>query len=260
MKTRHFPLRFLLPALFVCCLIIHPLDAQEPHKQMWFQWDDLVYPAKVSEYIEAAKAVNEFLKEQDYPYPMYAYSSDDFHFYYTMPISSYAAIDTMQMIWGKIFEKVGEEKMAPLWKAFIGTQEYGRNRIYVHRPDLSYHSESDYLGDKEANFRSVYINYPMYGMGLKFEEVMKKWIDLHTSKNSEFTYDIFEVVMGDEDPCYFFISRAENAASYYARNMEVWGIIGEEGRQLQKEMFSLLRKVDPKHLWYRKDLSYIPGE
>jgi hypothetical protein len=162
---------------------------------MWFHWDDLVYPAKVTEYVEAANAVNDFLKGQNYPAPMYAYSSDDFHFYYAMPISSYAAIDTMNMLWGKIFQEVGEEKMAPLWKAFTGTQESVRKRIYVHRQDLSYKAEASYLGEKEANFRTLVMMYPLYGKDMKFEGVFKKWVEL-----------------------------------------------------------------DIKNLWYRKDLSYVPGE
>ena len=40
------------------------------------------------------------------------------------------------MVWGKIFKEIGEEKMAPIWNAFIGTQESSQNRIYVHRSDF----------------------------------------------------------------------------------------------------------------------------
>jgi hypothetical protein len=60
-------------------------------------------------------------------------------------------------------------------------------------------------------------------------------------------------------PDYFFIMRGENAASYYARSMESWEMMGEDAARIRKEMISLLRKVDPKHLWYRKDLGYIPA-
>ena len=74
--------------LFTCCFIFNSLDAQKPNKQLWFQWDDLVYPAKVAEYVEATKAVNEFLKEQKYPAPMNVYSADDFHYYYVIPKGS----------------------------------------------------------------------------------------------------------------------------------------------------------------------------
>jgi len=260
MKTKLFSFRVFLLNLIVCSLIITPMDAQKSQKQMWFLWDDVVYPAKVNEYVEAAKAVNEFLKEQNFPFPMNAFRSDDFHFYYHMPISSYADIDTMEMMWTEMFQKVGEEKMAPLGKAFIGTQESGLNRIYVHRPDLSYGVESTNTGENETNFAILYISYPIYGMGKQFEEVCAKWVDLHKSKNSDFSYNFYEVLMGDEGPCYFFVSWSENAASYYSKNMELWKKIEEEGRVLQQEMFSLLRKVDVKHLWYRKDLSYVPGE
>ena len=260
MKTRHFSFRIFLLTMFACSLILNPLDAQKPEKQMWYHWDDVVYPAKVNEYVEAAKAVNEFLKEQNYPFPMNAFSSDDFHFYYAMPISSYAAIDTMEMLWTKIFEKVGEEKMAPLWKAFIGTQESTHNRIYAHRPDLSYKAENSYLDGKEANFLKLYVMYPMYGMGMTFEKVCKKWVELYRSSNIDVSYDYFEVLEGDETPSYFFTMSGENAAGFYAKNRELWDIIKEDAVELQQEMFSVLRKVDVKHLWYRKDLSYIPGE
>ena len=145
-------------------------------------------------------------------------------------ISSYAAIDTMEMMWTEMFQEVGEEKMAPLGKAFIGTQESGLNRIYRHRPDLSYRPGSRKTWESESNFAVMYFSYPIYGMGKQFEELYLKWIDLHKSKNSDYSYDIFEV------------------------------LVGEEGRKFQQEMFSLMRKGDVKHLWYRKDLSYIPGE
>ena len=260
MKNKIFSVRILLLTLFACSFILYSLDAQKPQKQMWYHWDDLVYPAKVKEYVEAAKAVNEFLKEQDYPFPMNVFSSDDFHFYYAMPISSYASLDTLEMLWGKIFKEVGEEEMAPLWKAFIGTQESTLNRIYVHRPDLSYKAETSYLGDKEANFLQLYIFYPMYGMGMKFEETCRKWVDLYKSKNIDASYDIYEILEGDQTPCYFFVMSGVNAADFYAKNMELWEIIKENGKELQQEMFSLLRKVDVKHLWYRKGLSYVPGE
>lgn len=260
METKLFSFRGLLLTLFTCCFIFNSLDAQKPNKQLWFQWDDLVYPAKVAEYVEATKAVNEFLKEQKYPAPMNVYSSDDFHYYYVMPISSYAAIDTMEMMWTKIFQEVGEEKMAPLWKAFTGTQELGRKRIYVHRPDLSYTAESSYLGDKEANFLLLYICYPMYGMGMQFEDVCKKYVDLYKTKNIDASYNLFEILLGDEEPCYFFVMNGENAAAYYAKSMELWNILEADAKEIQQEMYSLLRKVDVKHLWYRKGLSYIPGE
>ena len=260
MKTKHFPFRFLLLTLFACSIFLNPLDAQKPNKQMWYQWDDVVYPAKVKDYVEAAKAVNEFLKEQNYPFQMNAFSSDDFHFYYTMPISGYAAIDTMQMIWEKLFKEVGEEKMVPLWKAFIGTQESTLSRILVYRPDLSYRAGTSYLGDKEANFMILVIMYPMYGMEMKFEGVFKNWAELYQSRNADVSFETYEFLMGEEAPCYFYLIRGEEAAGHYAKIRDFWGLIKDEGTVLQEESLSVLRKMDVKHVYYRKDLSYIPGE
>ena len=191
---------------------------------------------------------------------MNVFSSDDFHFYYAMPISSYASLDTIDMLWDKIFKEVGEEKIAPLWKAFIGTQESTLNRIYVHRPDLSYNAETNYLEGKDANFLQLYVTYPMYGMGRNFEKVCRQWVELYKSNNIDASYNTYEILEGDETPSYFFVMSGENAAGFYAKNMERWGIIKEEGTELQQEMFSLLRKVDVKHLWFRKGLSYVPGE
>jgi hypothetical protein len=260
MKNEPSSFRILLLTLLALGIFLNPLDAQKPQKQMWYQWDEVVYPAKVKEYVDATKAVIEFLKEQEYPLPMNVFSSDDFHFYFNTPISSYAAIDTLDMIWGKIFEKAGEETMGALMEAFKGTMESSLNRIYTHRPDLSYVAETDHLEDKDANFLQLYVSYPMYGMGMEFEKVCKKFVELYGSKNIDASFDVFQVQEGEERPCYFFVMWGENTAAYYAKNMELWSILEEEASELQQEMFSLLRKVDVKHMWFRKDLSYIPGE
>ena len=65
MKNRHSPFRILLLTLIAGSLFLHPLDVRKPQKQMWYQWDEVVYPAHVKEYVEATKGMIDFLKEQN---------------------------------------------------------------------------------------------------------------------------------------------------------------------------------------------------
>ena len=80
------------------------------------------------------------------------------------------------------------------------------------------------------------------------------------NKNVDVSFETYEFLMGEEAPCYFYLIRGEDAAGHYTKIKEFWGLIKDEGTVLQEETLSLLRKMDVKHVYYRKDLSYVPGE
>lgn len=78
--------------------------------QLYFAEDVVVKPSMVSNYEEDAKEVISQLYKYKYPYRWFAFSTDDFHYYFAYPIKNFADKENIDKAWYKFVKNWGEEK------------------------------------------------------------------------------------------------------------------------------------------------------
>ena len=249
---------FLVVSLVVsiCALTILAQEKEQQAKAFYVR-EVAVRPSGLMNFIAGVKELVAQETEHKFPFPIYAYGTEDFMFYFLAPLGE-GTIEDFWKAWGEFQVKIGQEQGQKIQKLMEGTTEYHNDGFVVLRPDLSYTPENPRLKPEEANFRNWIFYYIEPGKEKETEEVAKKLVALYKSKNIPDGWDTYEVIMGKEAPLYVIVDRAKNAADYYSTDYSK--LLGEEAKALSVKSLPLLRKLETKQGWFRPDLSYIPKE
>ena len=250
----------LLGLVFCLCFLSVLARGEEQKSQLYLFEEVVVKPSMFSVHEAAIKEMVAFSSEHKYPYPWYAYSTENFEYYYIFPVENLADQDNIMKAWSEVTEKVPEEQLKALLKNYWSTYEYSKWGFFRHRPDLSYIPENQKFKPEEANFIFWRFCYLLPGKESEFENILREYLEMDKEVNKSIGYDAFVGEMGTEMPLYFWTERANNAADIYSDQEEYVTKIGEKGMELWKKLSALLRKLEDKTGWFRPDLSYIPKE
>jgi len=238
------------------------VKAQEkaPKYQVYNISDDLVKPSMKSEYEEGLKDYISIFSENNYPYPIYVYSTRDFHYYYVTPIGlKFSELDSLYKYFNQAI-KASPEKWESVWKKFEGTYEYNINKIIVLNRELSYYPENPRLQSEEEKFHYWVFTYVKVGKTKEFIELIKKWKELHQQKNITDGYSVYFGDMGTEQPLYIWHMTAKDLADFWTQDKIIYEALGDEAKELWLETSKLIRKIERKEGWFRKNLSYFLEE
>jgi hypothetical protein len=234
-------------------------QAKEPKPQLFLVEEVVVKPAKVAEWETHVKQAVELFAKYEFPYQLYAYSYDDFHYRLGFPVHSYADIDNLFKAFEELSKKMGPEQWESLMMSAMGTLDYYRYFMIYFRPDLSYIPEE--LGFnlwEEEHFISIESCYLHYGSEKEYEEITKKWVELYKIKNISSGWWTYIGDIGTNMPKYVFAVRAKSAADYYSQSEKIQKLLGEEIKKLMGKTMSPVRKIEIKTGRFRPDLSYLP--
>lgn len=253
---------FLMVGLMVSlCTLTILAQAEEQKAQLFFVEEVVVKPSMLSVYEAAIKEMVAYSSNHKYQYPWYAYSTNDFHYYYVFPMENLSEIENIFKAWGEISKIVPEEQLQTMMKNYQGTYEYYKYGVFRQRPDLSYTPESPRLKPEEANFMYWGFCYLLPGKEKEFEENSKKWVDLYKSKNISNGWNTFIGDIGTDMPFYFWTASGKSAADFWSQGEKETKILGEEEvMKLEQKDMALYRKYESKTGRPRPDLSYIPKE
>jgi hypothetical protein len=246
----------LLAVFFVLGLYVTvtPARAQEQKSQLYSVTEVVVKPAMVAQYEAAVKKEVEL----GYPYPVQAYSTDDFHYYFLVPIENYAGIDALNKGEGEWAAKIGQEYKA-LMKSVEGTFEYYRSGVVRFLPELSYAPLNPRLKPEEQKFITWGFAYVEFGKEKEFADISKQFVEVSKSKDTSIGWNMYVVESGAEMPFYFWAEGGKSAAEYYAENDNVLKKMGEEKfAELWSKAMASLRKYEVKTGRPRPDLSNVP--
>jgi len=245
---------FLAAGLFAVLFILSGITgAQEQKSELFSITEVVVKPAMAARYEAAVKKEIEL----GYPYPFMAYSSDDFHYYFLIPIENYAGLDALNKGEGEWAKKIGE-KYQDLLKSIAGTFEYYRLGVIRLLPDLSYVPKKPRLKPGEEAFLSWGFAYVEFGKEKEFAEICRQWIELSKSKATSIGWNMYVVESGAEMPFYFWAESGKSAAEYYAEGEKIEKKIGKEKyAELWSKTMALLRKFETKIGRPRPDLSNV---
>jgi len=228
--------------------------AQEQKSQLYSITEVVVKPAMVAKYEAAVKREIEL----GYPHPFEGYSTDDYHYYFLVPIDNYAGIDTLNKVEADWAAKAGED-FKELMKSVEGTLDYYRSGVVRSLPELSYAPKKPRLKPEEQKFIIWGFAYVEFGREKEFAEISKQIVELSKSKDTSIGWNTFVVESGTEMPFYFWAEGGKSAAEYYAENDKVMKKFGEEKfAELWNKDLATFRKFETKTGRPRPDLSNMP--
>lgn len=251
--------------VFAVCFVLGffhlPMNAQEPEKryQMLLVIDEEVMPSKKAEYYEAGKQWVALLKKHEFPFPSNTYWTGDNHVYWVIPIGSYADIDKIWTIIGKIQAEFPDEYKAVL-EAFKGTHKY--TRMYVYALDFKYSLIAPDAESKaeEANF--VFFDIYYFEPGME-DELNKIWDEIKAvmvDKEVLQSWYFYWGVIGTENPVLLSAAGAKNPSAFYEENAMAWKVWGKEVGKIRQKMMNYVRKQEQKTAWIQHELSYSPAQ
>jgi hypothetical protein len=252
-----------LTTILIVSLWIAPAlpQAEEPKPQLILVEEVLVKPAKVAEWEAHVKQAIELFTKYEFPYKLYAFSYDDFHYRFSRPIDNFADIDNFYKAYEEWSKKMEPEQWESLVKSGFGTLDYYRYFLIRYRPDLSYIPEE--LGFnlwEEEHFILVESCYLNLGTEKEYDEILKKWVELYKNKNIAIGWWTYVGDIGTNMPLYMFVARAKSAADYYSQSEKIQKLLGEEMNKLMRKTRNPERKYEIKTGRFRPDLSYLPKE
>ncbi len=235
-------------------------QAEEQEAQLYFIEDVVMKPSMVAKYEAVTKEIAPLCTQHKFPYPFYAFSTDDFHYYFVYPLENYADIDNLDKASEELGKKMGADKWQAMMKRFVGTFESSLYSVIRYLPELSYIPEKPRLKPEEANF--VFWEFFSIPVGKEKElaEICQEWIELYKSQKIADGWETYMGEIGIEMPIYIFIMRAKSAVDYYSQSEKIQKLLGEKYQELSAKWFAICRKLEFRTGRFRPDLSYMPEE
>lgn len=250
-KTAVFAGMVFLSVLFV---LSGMTGAQEQKAQLYSISEMAVKPAMAAKFEAAVKKQIEL----GYPMPFETYSTDDFLYYFLVPIENYAGIDSMAKAEGEWGAKIGKEYEA-LMKSVEGTFDHYRAGVIRFLPELSYAPKKPRLKPEEQKFITWGYAYVEFGKEKEFSDINRQFVELYKSQDASIGWNMFVVESGAEMPLYFWAETGKSAAEYYAEKGKDWKKVGEEKRaELWNKFLATVRKFESKTGRLRPDISNMP--
>ncbi len=247
-----------LMILSVFCFGVASTYAEEPKEQMYYVYDVIVSPSKANMYETAHKALMASHLKQNYPVEYTAYSSNDFHYYFIIPIANLSDIDNFTRAEDAFRKNIGDEKYKELLKGFSGVYEYLRTSILTYKADISYVPGNNQLKPEDIKFFCWNMYYIKPGKEQDMNDVLKKWVKLSKQKKLSFGWNMSVGGMGHDTPCILESLPAKNASEHFVQMSNAFEFLGKDANKLWDEELGLLRKMETKYGQPRLDLSYTP--
>jgi hypothetical protein len=249
-----------LKTIMITCLtwalttfFVHAQD----NTQLFLIHEDIVIPAKSSQYDEASKSLKKALVDNNVTgFGYMSFWQNDNTVIHVQPISNYAELD--KDFWKELSDKMGKDETEALFAKYEGTYHSHRDFVAVFHPDLSYKPEQAQEGD--YIFREwTFLYYDSKDEKAMFE-LMEEWKLLYESKNIENGYSIFTAGVGHYGPVIVVYGWAQNEQGYAENNEKNMETLGEERQALMGKTNLLIQKIETKRGWFQEEISYLPGQ
>ncbi len=249
----NYALSLFLVIVF-CSMTIHAQE-KDPNKISHFASKGKVKPSMLSKYISISKEIAAECERQNFPYTFYAWTNDEFEYYFFYPVKSRSDIGKILKAWEDFYKVFGKEKEQEL----LNTLESYEETEFRYLPELSYVPENPRLKDGEGEFILWDIAYFHPGKEKEIEEIEKEFQALFRENKITEGIDCYAGGIGTDAPVYYYVLYGKDASDFYNYNDYMWDLIGKDGRELLKKWMSLLRKREHEQLWYRPELTYKRG-
>jgi hypothetical protein len=241
------------------CALPALTQAQEQKPQLVAIWDVVVYPAHFTEYEAAMKDYVDLLVKHNPPFTWDAYRTNDFHYYFVVPVENLAALDKVFNWFGDV-EKKAEKEYAAIEKKMVGTYESQTVGTFYFRPDLSYVPKEPRITEEETNFIWWEFFYNLPGMEKEAEEIAHEWQALYKNAGIPDGESIYMGAMWSDLPVLVVVGGAKSEADYHVQKEKNLQKFGDKFMSLMKKTMDINRKFVWKTGTILRELSYTPEE
>lgn len=222
--------------------------------QLWYCWEATVYPDKTDQFVAFNKEELVLLKEMNYPVPFYAWTDDQFHYYYYIPMNSYEDIFKLQKALTIVHEKMGEEKT----NLYLESLEYHEDYFIRYLPDISFTPEKTNLTDEDNQFAFLITMYTKPEKESKTAALLKELSEHAKSVGYPTALHRYKGDLGNKGSTFTTIIQAKSVIDFWITNEKGWELFGEKGKEIFQKINQLINKREYLQIWYLEDLSYIP--
>jgi hypothetical protein len=248
----------------VVCLLVLPVltQAQELKAQAYLMTEFVVKPYMAKEFEAATIEENGLFAGINFPYGSTAYSTEDFHYYFFIPIGKDAAsLERHGAAMTEAEVKLGEN-YETLLKRMAGAYEYHREMIVYLRPGLSYTPAESNIKPEESNYVFIELTYILPEKEEEFEAYYKEWAALCRKIGFRIGYVAYQGEFGTDNPFYLSTMIARTQADTFVEEERIMKTLSSEQQAelgaMYEKAFAFFRRYETKHGRSRPDLSYIP--
>jgi len=242
----------------VSLLISDTVFAQENAKdQLWLIHEETAKVDMISQYIKTSKDWSTLMHDGGLPINFYAFQRSDLHYYYVSPLSSYAAIDSMPVVFQSAIKKIGKDKWEKLMDENNASILSNKDFIIQRSSDLSYMPKTPRVTIQKAGF--VHWGFIHYKIDKRQEvmKVLKDWKAVYEKYNFPDAYDIYLMGIGGDNNEIIIFDYATNASDYYKNDSDKTKEMKEDEGKLFGEITPYLIKMEDYSGRPRPDLNYI---
>lgn len=239
--------------ILLALLPTFPLLAQHGGPPLLLVYDDAPKPDQMSGYEAATKKFFQLLVEAMPDATWTTIQTDDIHYYYVIPMASFATIDGMHRSMEAMIGKVGPERFGALMAELGPTIDQTDSRVLMRRDDLSYRPETD-LGP-EAKFFNYDVYYLKPGMEFAMEAVAKEWASLLKSTGAGRGFTVYQQMLGSDAPLMVIVTPAKDPLELAQAMVANQAKLGAAGGPLWAKTMAMTRRLDRNTGWLRPDLS-----
>jgi hypothetical protein len=249
----------LISFVVVACLCASTLliQGEEQKPQLYFIEVDLIKPSMVNEFESYVKEWLAQATKHKFPYSWYTFDTDLFYYIFAFPINDFTDMDTMEMAWDEIIDKIGVKQWREMIKDYDNYYKYEKSFFIRFSPGLSYVPDKTRLESEEKRFVVWDLAYIQPNRQKEAVEIITKINSLLKSRN--IPDEVIRLIgeTGTEMPVYINMMFGKDPADFWTHNQEMRKLLRKDIAELHQEWVSLFRKFETKQGWFRPDLSYI---
>jgi hypothetical protein len=237
--------------------------AQELKAQAYLITEYVVKPYMAMKFETAAKEEIAMFADINFPYGGAAYCTEDWHYYFFIPIGNDAA--SLEKYGAAMTEAVAKlgEKYKTLLKRMAGTYEYHREMIVYLRPDLSYTPAESNIKPGESSYVFFEFAYILPEKEKEFEVFCKEEAALSRKIGLRIGNITYQGEFGTDNPFYVLTMIARTQTDTFAEEERLMKILSPEEKGELKATsdkgLSFFRKCEIRRGYSLPDLSYTPG-
>lgn len=231
---------------------------EDPKDQLYWVREEVVKIEKWQQYEETSKEWVELMTGAglDFQY-MRASQTYDGHYYYLLPLSSYADIDQFPEKYGSAIEKIGKDK----WQEFMIRNEssiaYNKDFIVKWLADYSYIPKEPRVQPQDAEF----LNWMFFTFKLeKRDEVLDiiaEYKALYEKHNIPDGWSLWTIELGEQNNMMAFTQFAKDGASFFTSLDENIEKLKEEQQKLEAKFSQYVISMEEKFGKPRPDLGFV---
>jgi len=231
---------------------------EEPKDQLYWVREEVVKVEMWDQYEETSKQWVEMMTGAglDFPY-MRASQRDDGHYYYLLPLNSYADIDKFPEKFGSAIEKIGKEKWGEFMKKNESSMDYHKDFIVKWNAAYSYIPKEPRIKPQDAEFLHwIFFTYKLENRK-EVLDILAEWKTLYEKNNMPDGWSTWTIEVGERNDMIAISEAAKDGAGFYAAMEENQEKLKEEEQKLWAKLSVNITSMEQKYGKPRPDLGFV---